>query len=213
MVKATSECSKELGKVQRAAMLKATGCLSSTSTDALEVLTNTIPIDLHLKLRQTQEVVRIAAKHDDDPLRTDFNDWTNSDRVHGSKPTIFQLLMCRFKEMKGSVEFDKIEKEFRYTREFMGLIKEKGKIDVEEFKLTKEVQEENIRELLSKLQPEDVIVFTDGSALNNPGPTGAGGVVYMDGYNSTPVLLKKSVSPHSNNCLSLSTFLINHYLL
>ena len=101
--------------------------------------------------------------------------------------------------MKGSVEFDKIEKEFRYTREFMGLIKEKGKIDVEEFKLTKEVQEENIRELLSKLQPEDVILFTDGSALNNPGPTGAGGVVYMDEYNSTPVLLKKGVSPHSNN--------------
>ena len=166
----------------------------------MEVLTNTIPIDLHLKLRQTQEVVRIAAKHDDDPLRTDFNDWTNSDRVHGSKPTIFQLLMCRFKEMKGSVEFDKIEKEFSYTREFMGLIKEKGKIDVEEFKLTKEVQEENIRELLSKLQAEDVIIFTDGSALNNPGPTGAGGVVYMDGYNSTPVLLKMGVSPHSNNC-------------
>ena len=44
-----------------------------------------------------------------------------------------------------------------------------------------------------------MIVFTDGSALNYPGPTGAGGVVYMDGYNSTPVLLKKGVSPHSNN--------------
>ena len=81
----------------------------------------------------------------------------------------------------------------------MGLIMAKGKIDVEEFKPTKEVLEENIRELLSKLQPEDVIVFTDGSALNNPGPTGAGRVVYMDGYNSTPVLLKKGVSPHSNN--------------
>ena len=27
----------------------------------------------------------------------------------------------------------------------------------------------------------------------------AGGVVYLDGYNSTPVLLKKGVSPHSNN--------------
>ena len=119
-MKATSEGSKEFGKVQRAAMLKASGCLSSTSTDALEVLANTIPIDIHLKLRQTQEVVRIAAKHNDCPLRTDFNDSTNSDRVHGSKPTIFQFLMC--------------------TRVFMGLIKEKGKIDIEDFKLTKEVR-------------------------------------------------------------------------
>ena len=74
-------------------------------------------------------------------MRTDFNDWINSNRVHGSKPTIFQLLMCRFKEMKGSVEFDIIEKEFKYTREFMGLIKGKGEIDTEDFKLTKEVQE------------------------------------------------------------------------
>ena len=106
--------------------------------------------------------------------------------------------MCRFKEIKGIVEFEKIEKEFKYTREVMGLIMEKGKIDLEDFKLTKEVQEENIRELLSKLQLEDVIVFTNGSALNNPGPTGAGGVVYMDGYTSTPVLFNKGESPHSN---------------
>ena len=42
---------------------------------------------------------------------------------------------------------------------------------------------------------------TDGDtpSINKPGLTGAGGVVYMDGYNSTPVLLKKGVSPHSNN--------------
>ena len=42
----------------------------------------------------------------------------------------------------------------------MWLIKDKGKIDAEDCKLTKEVQEENIRELLSKLQPGYMIVFT-----------------------------------------------------
>ena len=30
-------------------------------------------------------------------------------------------------------------------------------------------------------------------------PTGAGGVVYLDGYEAAPVLLKKGVSPYSNN--------------
>ena len=64
-VTATSECVTGIGKVHRAAMLKATGCINSTSTDALEVLTNTIPIDLHLKMRQAQEVVRISAKHEE----------------------------------------------------------------------------------------------------------------------------------------------------
>ena len=56
-----------------------------------------------------------------------------------------------------------------------------------------------MRDLLSKLQPEDVVVFTDGSAFGNPGPTGAGGVVYLNGYEAAPVLLKKGVSPYSNN--------------
>ena len=62
-VGAITECCKEFNEVQRSAMLKATGCVRTTSTESLEILTNTLPIDLHLKLRQAQEVVRIAAKH------------------------------------------------------------------------------------------------------------------------------------------------------
>ena len=64
----------------------------------------------------------------------------------------------------------------------MCLMKEVGKVNTDEFKVGKVVQEENVRDLLTRLQPEDVIIFTDGSAFGNPGPTGAGGVVYLDGY-------------------------------
>ena len=81
----------------------------------------------------------------------------------------------------------------------MCLMKEGGKVNTDEFKVGKEVQEENVRDLLTRLQPEDVIIFTDGSAFGNPGPTGAGGVVYLDGYEAAPVLLKKGVSPLGNN--------------
>ena len=38
------------------------------------------------------------------------------DKTVGRKPSIFHLLMSRFREMKGLVEFDKIEKDFKYTR-------------------------------------------------------------------------------------------------
>ena len=195
----SEESCKEFGKVHRSAMIKASGCLNSTSTETLEVLTNTEPIDLQLKLRQAQEVVRIAAKHDDDPLREEFDKWVGQDMIVGRKPTIFHLLMTRFREMKGSVEFDSIEREFKYTKEFMGLIKERGKVMTEEFTNSKEDQEENIRDFLTKCTGRDVLLFTDGSALNNPGPTGAGAVAYIDGYNSTPVLMKKGVTPIGNN--------------
>ena len=93
------------------------------------------------------------------------------------------------------MEFDQIEKEFKYSKEIMGLMKVKGNIVTEEFKNTKSVQEENIRELLQTMNRENAIVFTDESALSNPGPTGAGAVVYLEGYQSSPVLLKKGVSP------------------
>ena len=76
----------------------------------------------------------------------------------------------------------------------MSLMKAVGVINTQEFAVEKETQEENVRDL-SKLQPEDVIVFTDGSAFGNPGPTGAGGVVYLDAYETALVLLKKGVSP------------------
>ena len=44
-VDSVDESSKKFGKVHRAAMIKASGYLNSTSTEALEVLTNSQPID------------------------------------------------------------------------------------------------------------------------------------------------------------------------
>ena len=198
-VGSVDESSKEFGKVHRAAMIKASGCLNSTSTETLEVLTNSQPIDLQLKLRQAQEVVRIGAKHPEDPLRAEFEAWAENDKIVGRKPSIFHLLMSRFREMKGLVEFDKIEKDFKYTREYMGLIQDIGLLDTEEFENTKEDQEVNIREVLDQCRSRDVLLFTDGSALTNPGPTGAGAVIYLDGYSTSPILLQKGVSPLGNN--------------
>ena len=198
-VSALTECCKEFGNIQRCAMVKASGCFCSTSTDTLEVLTNATPIDLHLKMRQAQEVVRISAKYDDEPIREEFNDWIGGGNAVGRKPTIFHMLMCRFREISGRLEFDSIEKDFKYSKDLMGLIKEEGMLDVEEFKNTKTDQVENIREILEQIDDNDIVAFTNCSALGNPGPTGAGAVVYLKGYYSSPILLKKGVSPLSNN--------------
>ena len=102
-----------------------------------------------MKMRQAQEVVRISAKHDDDPLKKEFQEWVASSNIYGRKPTVFQMLMCRFKKMKGNTDFDSIEREFKYTKEFMGLIKAGSKVNTEEFKAEKQIQEENVEELLA----------------------------------------------------------------
>ena len=46
--------------------------------------------------------------------------------------------------MKGNTDFDNIEKEFRYTREFMSLVKAGGVVNTNGFKVKKETQEENV---------------------------------------------------------------------
>ena len=86
-VTATTECVTEIGKVHRAAILKVSGCIKSTSTDALEVLTDAFPFDLHLKMGQAQEVVRISVKHED-PLKKDFQKWAANSNSYGQKPTV-----------------------------------------------------------------------------------------------------------------------------
>ena len=40
------DCSNEFGKVQKSALVKASGCLNSNSTEALEILTNKPPIEI-----------------------------------------------------------------------------------------------------------------------------------------------------------------------
>ena len=62
---------------------------------------------------------KISAKYDDEPIREEFNDWIGGENAVGRKPTIFHMLMCRFREMSGRLEFDSIEKAFKYSKDLM----------------------------------------------------------------------------------------------
>ena len=93
--------------------------------------------------------------------------------------------------MKGLVEFDKKEKVFKYSREYMGLIKDIDMLYTETSTNRREDQEVNIREVLDQCSSRDVLLFTDAIALTNTGPTGAGAVIYLDGYSTSPILLQK----------------------
>ncbi|MEW8546650.1 MAG: ribonuclease H family protein [Candidatus Thiodiazotropha sp.] len=53
--------------------------------------------------------------------------------------------------------------------------------------------------MLPKIPETEILIFTDGSALTNPGPTGGSAIVFLDGSTSSPICLKKSHSSCSNN--------------
>ena len=190
---------KELGKVQRKAMLMATGCMASTATVELEVLTNIAPIQLHLKSRHAEELVRIVSKVDDNLLKKEFMSWLSNP---GSRRTcIFKSLLAHYNEIAREIDFEQIETDYKFTPDGgfypgrqVNYIKDAG-----EQSNTKDIQVENIEAVLAGMKEDSVCAFTDGSALGNPGPTGAGACIYMSGLQSVPIQLKRPVGPHSNN--------------
>ncbi|XP_052783101.1 uncharacterized protein LOC128219333 [Mya arenaria] len=199
LVTQTDQCIRAFEPVQRSAMLKASGCLPSTSTESLELLTNTLPMNIHIKLRQAEELVRIVAKRDEDPLKADFNKWMSNRSSFRGKPTTFALLMCRYTELKDKIKLENIEKEFEYNVKYIGLSRTREKVNFEQFTVDKETQTANIAHILDATSGGDILVFTDGSSLGNPGPTGAGAAIYLEGYKTNPVLLNKGVSKLGNN--------------
>ena len=66
---------REFGKVQRKAMVTATGCMSSAATKQLELLTNTIPMAMHLKCKNAEELVRNFSKIEEHPIKSDLKNW------------------------------------------------------------------------------------------------------------------------------------------
>ena len=118
----TEKASKEFGQVQRAALLKATGCLSNSSNEAIEVLSNCIPIHLHIciKLRQAEELLRIYSKHDVQPIKEEFNNSTDDPSLWGKKTTCTcNMLISAFGEMKSKFSLENVAKEFEYTNKMM----------------------------------------------------------------------------------------------
>ena len=49
------------------------------------------------------------------------------------------------------------------------------------------------------MKDSKIAIFTDGSSLVNPGPTGAGSVIFRVGANKPPIKLAKAVSSNNTN--------------
>ena len=81
------------------------------------------------------------------------------------------------REMKGTADLDNVEKEFKYSKEYMGLMKDKETVATEDFQNMKNTQEENVRQLLNKTDHKDVLVFTSGIVVcvGEPGTNRCGG--------------------------------------
>ena len=57
----------------------------------------------------------------------------------------------------------------------------------------------SVRDHIASLLPTTLPIFTDGSALGNPGPCGSAAVIYINGLAKDPVTLSKPVALKSTS--------------
>jgi ribonuclease HI len=193
-----------LEQVQRLSLLRITGCLRSTSTAAVEVLTGIMPLRLRIQEVCIQELIRIAGKPDDHPLKKIFClDDTTKSRSKAQTPA--HSLWRMISNLDKDIDITLVEPDIQYNRSYnlkMPILPKligweglgcAGTKTVDQTNRAYNIATEHIADL------DGVIAFTDGSATPNPGPTGAGAALQLDGTLSKPVLLSKAVSKHSSS--------------
>ncbi len=193
-----------LDRLQRISLLKATGCLNSTASNVLDVLTGCTPIRLRLKECLAQEFARIRRKRADCPIQISTTNCL-SKPVVPSVITAPHLMQSAYRPTQKTMDIDRIEHEPHYS-----LAKH---IPIAERSIsTESLGSSNTRTVLQRILaktctdryltsiPSNVLpCFTDGSALRNPGPCGAAAIIYTKGMASKPVVLNRSVAARSTS--------------
>ena len=189
---------QNIKSVQRGALSLILRPFKSTTTIAHESELNIPPIDIRLKQLQAMECIKILRKRDN-PLKDTIM------RIRET-PTAYllplehlakvgkELLVKISKTRIANISDVKIEPEPMITSATT------HNISIENI-CTKDKRKDNnfINNQIQKFPNDTIIIFTDGSCQNNPGPTGAGSLVFKDGINNPPIKFGKAVSKLSTN--------------
>ncbi len=193
-----------LEKVERAhriALLKITGCTNSTPTEAMEILTNIVPIQLRLKETSCLEFLRLCRKPENHPsftvldnpcakakyLRVQTPVNIMKANLHNIARDLNPALLEKFHCTDNHLIRDTPIKAELDTGQNLGSSHSRTKDQTDQART-------HCANYLANLPESTMISFTDGSALGNPGPCGAGAVVYQNGLDSHPVSLHCPVS-------------------
>ena len=172
----------------------------STPTIALESELNILPIDIHLKQLQAMECIKILRKRDN-PLK---------DRIMRilETPTAYlsplqhlakvgkELLVKITKTRITNISDVKIEPEAMITSTTTHNISIENICTKDK---RKDYDNNFINNQIQNFPNDTIVIFTDGSCQNNPGPTGVGSLVFKDGINNPLIKFAKAVSKFSMN--------------
>ena len=195
-----------LESVQHAALTRILGAMEHSSTAAMEVIANVLPLQIRLQVKLVQSFIRIYRKPDNNSLRNKVVQLRlNPQFIMGQRNSPIHMLQLAEMQL-ADFTVDVVEPAIHETidditrKNNMQLIITDQKIGssgnrtAEQERLAQETALSYITEA-----GNDAIIFTDGSATPNPGPCGAGICAYWAGITAEPSETAIAVSKHSSS--------------
>ena len=201
---------KKLETVQKKALALCLSLPSTAALDALEVAAGIPPLELRYCEIAIRDVAKIAAKRSTYPLKAKLDEYSQDSLLWNEKyVSPMGMAISQASEMKRitgtGLEFIQPEPEYSDGAFVRSLDKPSYWSQLGSSKNRTTNQQEKGREVIAKLMqdgPEQCILcFTDGSCVLNPGPCGAGAVLYVP-ESQEDICIKRPVAAHGSILLA-----------
>ncbi len=193
-----------LEDVHEAALRKITGTHGGTATNSLEVILGVLPFRLQLQDIMAKEYIRILRKNPDSATRNIIQQCLDSTST-ASNPA--KLMKQAIRETERIIDLEKLDPEpgysedravveirKRYLEKWKDLGSSKNRTSAQKLLTANSIQEH-----LSGIQRTTLAIFTDGSALGNPGPCGCSAIIFTNGLTHDAITIKRPVARHSTS--------------
>ena len=189
-----------LYKVQRKGFSLCLGVSSTAALNSLEVEASVLPLELRREELSVREGGKIMSKDNSQTIKQMWNDWRDDFRGKERHVSPFGVIDSQLQDMETNtgISIINVEPEFSFLE---GLCPSKSKPEywnrLGSSKSRNVTQQEEskviIQSLVEMSNYNNLIVFTDGSCLGNPGPCGSGACIFVPNE-TEPVMLKRPVT-------------------
>ena len=195
-----SSSADTLNKIQRKGLALCLGVPATSALNAVEVEAGVLPLELRREELSIREGGKIMSKDNSQPIKELWNEWRDSYRGNERYLSPFGLIDLQLQDMEtnSGTNIINIEPEFTFLEGLcpsksrpeywnrLGSSKSRSVAQQEEAKVT-------VENMVEICEPNDIVVFTDGSCLGNPGPCGSGACIFIPNQ-SEPVRLTRPVT-------------------
>ncbi|CAG2201657.1 unnamed protein product [Mytilus edulis] len=179
----TSTNLHKLDEVQRHGLALCLNMPSTSSLEVLQIIGGVLPLELRREEIAIRELAKITSSFTTVPIKKKLENWkTESNPETYISPIGKMILQADDMKKETSIEVNNIEQQYecrgmcaiRRAPEYWTTL---GSSKTRTSEQAIEGQR-LIKQQLEELPPNTTVAFTDGSCMGNPGPCGAGAIIY-----------------------------------